>query len=135
MVPSRQSYYRTNLFVSLIAFNLLLGSVSFLPAQGRRPTAPQGNSQKPKTGPGADYQPLGQWKVAPIDRSKAGQVQQSARKIDQLIEANYQKYQVKPSPETTDEQFVRRIYLDITGTIPTLSEAKAFLGSTYLSKL
>lgn len=134
MVPSRQSYYRTNLFVSLIAFNLLLGSVSFLPAQGRRPTAPQGNSQKPKTGPGADYQPLGQWKVAPIDRSKAGQVQQSARKIDQLIEANYQKYQVKPSPETTDEQFVRRIYLDITGTIPTLSEAKAFIGSKDLSK-
>ena len=32
----------------------------------------------------------------------------------QLAEA-----QVTPYPLTTDEQFVRRIYLDITGTIPT----------------
>ncbi|MCB1235492.1 MAG: DUF1549 domain-containing protein [Verrucomicrobiae bacterium] len=32
-----------------------------------------------------------------------------------------------PNPKTSDEQFVRRVYLDIAGRIPTYSEAERFL--------
>jgi len=34
-----------------------------------------------------------------------------------------------PTEKTTDEQFLRRIYLDIAGRIPTYAETTAFLGS------
>jgi hypothetical protein len=50
----------------------------------------------------------------------------SAAKIDQLVEKNYTKYKVRPNELTTDEQFVRRAYLDIAGTIPTYKECRNF---------
>jgi len=53
----------------------------------------------------------------------------AARKIDELVAANYDKHSLSPNPLTTDSQFVRRIYLDITGTIPTYRQTRKFLGS------
>jgi hypothetical protein len=51
----------------------------------------------------------------------------SAAKIDKLVAANYSKHTVRPNELTSDEQFVRRVYLDVTGAIPTYKEARAFL--------
>jgi tetratricopeptide (TPR) repeat protein len=59
---------------------------------------------------------------------------QSAAHIDQLVEANYRKHRVTPTPPTTDEQFLRRIYLDITGTIPTYLQTQRFLNSRDVDK-
>src|SRR5262249_29366783 len=53
----------------------------------------------------------------------------AAKEIDKRVDANHQKYQIKPNPKTTDEQFVRRVYLDITGTIPTYKQVNVFLSS------
>ena len=53
----------------------------------------------------------------------------ASQKIDQLISADYKKHKVKPNAQTSDELFLRRIYLDVAGRIPTYSEAKAFLSS------
>jgi len=64
-----------------------------------------------------------------VDPGKLSQALTSAKKIDQLVAANYKKHNVKPNPKTTDAQFLRRIYLDITGTIPTYRETRAFLNS------
>ncbi len=64
--------------------------------------------------------------VAP---GKRPQALKSAKQIDNLIAVNYQQHNVKPNPLTTDEQFVRRIYLDITGTIPSLVQTKRFLSA------
>lgn len=58
----------------------------------------------------------------------------SAQAIDKLVDQNHQKLKVKPNPATTDEQFVRRIYLDITGTIPTYKQVNAFLLSRVSDK-
>jgi tetratricopeptide (TPR) repeat protein len=52
-----------------------------------------------------------------------------ARRIDQLVAGNYTKHRIKPNPATTDSQFLRRIYLDITGTIPTYMQTRKFLVS------
>ncbi|MDA1038713.1 MAG: DUF1549 domain-containing protein [Planctomycetota bacterium] len=53
----------------------------------------------------------------------------AARKIDALVAANYSTHAVEPMPRTDDSQFVRRIYLDTTGRIPTYKEVNAFLHS------
>ncbi len=54
----------------------------------------------------------------------------AAAKIDALIEERLQKEGLKPNPPATDEQFVRRAYLDITGTIPTSRQAQLFVSNT-----
>lgn len=70
----------------------------------------------------------------PVDSSKLRDALESANKIDQLIEANYAKTNTKPNPQTSDSQFVRRIYLDITGTIPTYQQTLKFLGAKEANK-
>lgn len=49
--------------------------------------------------------------------------------IDQLIDQGYQARGVKPAENCSDADFLRRIYLDLTGMIPTLGESRAFLES------
>ena len=63
----------------------------------------------------------------PVAPDKLKQAQLSAKEVDRLVAANYAKYKIEPNPLTTDEQFVRRIYLDITGTIPTYQQTVTFL--------
>jgi Protein of unknown function (DUF1549)/Protein of unknown function (DUF1553)/SLA1 homology domain 1, SHD1 len=59
---------------------------------------------------------------------------QAAAKIDELVLAGLTKANLKPNPLASDEQFVRRIYLDIAGRIPTSGEALTFINDTSLSK-
>jgi hypothetical protein len=47
--------------------------------------------------------------------------------IDQQIGAALAAKGIAPAVLADDAEFLRRIYLDLTGTIPTLGEAKAFL--------
>ncbi|HEV3025062.1 MAG TPA: DUF1549 domain-containing protein, partial [Pirellulales bacterium] len=47
--------------------------------------------------------------------------------IDQQIAAALAAKGIAPAARADDAEFLRRIYLDLTGTIPTLGEAKAFL--------
>jgi hypothetical protein len=59
---------------------------------------------------------------------------QAAARIDMLVEAGLKKAEQKPNPLASDEQFVRRAYLDIAGRIPTREEALDFINDTSLSK-
>lgn len=47
--------------------------------------------------------------------------------IDALVYAKLQKVKTTPSDLCTDAEFVRRIYLDLTGLLPTPDETRAFL--------
>ncbi|HWB11740.1 MAG TPA: DUF1549 domain-containing protein [Pirellulales bacterium] len=47
--------------------------------------------------------------------------------IDQQIGAALAAKGIAPAARANDAEFLRRIYLDLTGSIPTLGEAKAFL--------
>lgn len=47
--------------------------------------------------------------------------------IDQQIGAALAAKSITPANRSTDAEFLRRVYLDLTGSIPTLGEAKAFL--------
>ena len=59
-------------------------------------------------------------------------------RIDQLVEANYRKQGIEPNPPASDAVFLRRVYLDIIGRIPSKKEANSFLaypGSDKRSRL
>jgi hypothetical protein len=53
--------------------------------------------------------------------------QVDAARIDALIDAGYAKAAVQPAEVCSDQVFVRRVYLDLAGRIPTLQERKNFL--------
>ena len=53
----------------------------------------------------------------------------ASRHVDKLIEAGYAKHKIEPNAITNDATFVRRVYLDIVGRIPTYDETIAFLDS------
>lgn len=57
-----------------------------------------------------------------------------AKFIDAQVSAKLAAEKVPASPTCTDEEFVRRVYLDISGVIPTAEQAKAFLDSKAADK-
>lgn len=61
-------------------------------------------------------------------------VQAKAREVDRLILAKLEKEKLQPNAPATDDVFVRRVYLDIAGRIPTLKETADFLADTSAGK-
>ncbi len=53
-----------------------------------------------------------------------------SNKIDEFVFANLQKLGIPPSQLCTDQEFFRRVYLDLIGTLPTPDEARAFLADS-----
>lgn len=61
--------------------------------------------------------------------ARAAALPESA-KIDEILAKEWEKHDLKPNEKASDEVFLRRIYVDVAGRIPTIEEAKAFLSST-----
>ncbi len=61
----------------------------------------------------------------------AGEVdtRQASGQIDTLLAADWKKNSLQPNPPAGDAVFVRRIYLDVVGRIPTYRETEEFLNS------
>ncbi|MEA2068639.1 MAG: DUF1549 domain-containing protein, partial [Verrucomicrobiota bacterium] len=55
-------------------------------------------------------------------------------KIDRLVFAKLDELGIPPSDPCTDEVFLRRVYLDMLGTLPTQQEARRFLASNGTNK-
>lgn len=47
--------------------------------------------------------------------------------IDKFVSAKWQRMKIQPSPLASDEEFLRRIYLDLTGLPPAPEKISAFL--------
>ncbi len=62
------------------------------------------------------------WKAAQTTTLTSGE-------IDQLVGQELSRAKIKPAPLTTDEQFVRRVWLDLTGSLPMPADVKEFLTS------
>lgn len=102
-------------------------------AQSRRAPGRKKPAPKPKSALPTDAE-RSEVEIAPVDPKLRDQAIRSAAKIDEIVEAALKKGSVNPNDTTTDEQFVRRVYLDIAGTIPTSRQAEAFLKSTNANK-
>ncbi len=69
-------------------------------------------------------------KVVPVNPSNRRAVQRAAGEVDSLVESKLLDEDQEPNELASDEIFLRRIYLDVAGRIPTLKEATDFLGSS-----
>ena len=47
--------------------------------------------------------------------------------VDPLVLAKLKKVGIRPSGLSSDEMFLRRVFLDVIGTLPTSEEARQFL--------
>jgi hypothetical protein len=58
----------------------------------------------------------------------------AAQKLDSILQADWKKANLQGNPAADDNTFVRRIYLDVIGRIPTTREAEAFITSKEADK-
>ena len=87
-----------------------------------RPVA-SGFSPCPTGSPGRTFRP-----PRPLEPALAAAPAGSAR-IDELVARGCEEAGVLPNAPISDETFLRRIYLEVGGRIPTLEEARRFLDS------
>ncbi len=55
--------------------------------------------------------------------------------IDELVDRKLARVKMLPSPLATDAEFMRRVYLDLTGLPPTIKQARTFLDDSRDSKM
>jgi hypothetical protein len=66
---------------------------------------------------------------ASLESHAASSVIEQAAKIDALLSQDWEKNKVKGNPMADETTYVRRLYLDIIGRIPTADEAQTFYDS------
>ncbi len=59
---------------------------------------------------------------------------QPYNKVDELVFAQLRSLNIIPSELCSDEEFLRRVYLDVIGVLPTAEEARDFLADTNPNK-
>ncbi len=98
------------------------------PATPAPAPAPVAQAPKPAAPAPAPQQVV---KEAPKTEQKAQpfSVASSAAEIDRIVEAMLTEQKLKPNADVDDATFVRRIYLDVIGRIPTIEESEVFLAS------
>lgn len=58
----------------------------------------------------------------------------AANYIDELVQAKLRQLKYVPAGLSSDDEFLRRVYLDVLGQLPTLEETKAFLADAASDK-
>jgi hypothetical protein len=122
--PARQTYRGIRLL-------LLLGFLGAVTLSGARPVTAQqkqfnkkalAQPKKPIAPPAPRSALLTHeaWQNAPLTPLKSGE-------IDGLVNKELQATKISPAPRTTDEQFIRRVTLDLTGQLPLPAEVLEFV--------
>lgn len=55
-------------------------------------------------------------------------------RVDELVFAKLRSLNIVPSPLCSDSEFIRRVYLDVLGALPTPDESRRFLSDTNANK-
>ena len=69
-----------------------------------------------------------------LTTASAADTSAASKQIDALVAKGLAKEKLKANKPASDETFLRRVYLDVTGRIPTPEEAQAFLSSKEANK-
>ena len=128
----------TSTFVLAGILCLSLCQMSFAQSSGgavrkKAPTKPRANEIKTKL-PHQESPVVLPFQMDKVDANQLGKMRLSAIGIDKIINEKLVSEGVDPNGPTSDGQFVRRLYLDITGTIPTGREAYLFINSKKSNK-
>jgi hypothetical protein len=123
------------LFVLTATLAVLVGDVSTTDAQEKL-------NKKGKLLKKADSPPVSDPNAKPAPKPPAPTIATPttkdaaalAKMIDREIARKLAEEKMTASERCTDEEFLRRAYLDITGTIPTADKAKAFLDDKSANK-
>lgn len=59
---------------------------------------------------------------------------QMSRRIDQLLAESWADVGITPADNSTDAEFLRRVTLDLTGTLPRVSDVRSFLSDSSSEK-
>jgi len=101
------------------------------PAKSSKPATPKPGTTRMEKLPLPEaitrFVPSPPFKVAKVDRSRREDVRSAASQIDAIIDRGLEKHGEKPQVALRDDQFARRVYLELGGRIPTYDEAKKFL--------
>lgn len=95
-------------------------------------TLPNPANHPPITGAGIDWNQSAPSLMDLATRSKwqPPEGMKASDAIDHLIQTHWREQHLSGSPVCDDRTFVRRLYLDLVGRIPTRAQADAFIGST-----
>ena len=55
-------------------------------------------------------------------------------RINENVGARWKELELQPSARSDDSEWMRRVYLDLIGRVPTVSEAEAFLANRHVQK-
>lgn len=72
--------------------------------------------------------------MSPEGWDKAENVALRLGEIDQLLASELRQETIPPAPRTTDEEFLRRISLDLTGQLPLPADVDEFVADTHPQK-
>ena len=119
--------------VSLAVGLLEFDQSAFAQSRGKTKASMKRGAKSAKPAPPKTNLPTGAEKtkveIAPVRADLRDAAIRSAAKIDALVEAGLRRAGQKPNEMSSPEHFVRRAYLDITGTIPTFKQTESFLGN------
>jgi hypothetical protein len=68
--------------------------------------------------------------VMPPEWKSAAKTRLTPADLDRILSKEQKADKLRPSARTTDEQFIRRVHLDLTGKLPPPSEVKGFVESS-----
>ncbi|MEO1617244.1 MAG: DUF1549 and DUF1553 domain-containing protein [Planctomycetota bacterium] len=68
------------------------------------------------------------------ERESQTQVARSENLIDQAINEKLRKLRIQPSDLCTDEEFLRRVFIDLLGLTPTAEDYRKFMGAPVQSR-
>ncbi len=107
-----------------ILFALLAGAIlishSEMTAHAQKQKAPPPKKEIAAPAPPEAFLKSDAWKDVPATPLQPGE-------IDRLLDKELQGAKLTPAPRTTDEQFLRRVRLDLTGQLPAPREIEQFL--------
>jgi hypothetical protein len=84
--------------------------------------------------PARDRALKGIFQIVDPDTAPAGDVPSGSKKIDELVFGKLKEKDIEPAALCSDGAFVRRVFVDVIGRIPTAKEAKAFIEDRSPSK-
>ncbi|MEM8667135.1 MAG: DUF1549 and DUF1553 domain-containing protein [Planctomycetota bacterium] len=115
---------------------LLFCSVPLMAQQRNRNSNNRQPPKKPKINlpESVRTKPTPNMRVVAVNPDTRARVRSAAGQVDFYIESKLTNQGQQPNAMASDEVFLRRVYLDVAGRIPTLAEAKSFLNSNSETK-